>query len=287
MTEAAGPKAPAIGDVGRAFIAATRRAELIGILIAVLVGPLITVLVSLALAMTSIGEAWTGFPFPWLSISDLVFVALLGLLWTAGAVWFVPRAVRPALEAFTWAGERSLEALGSATGSERIPTSPEQADRWLARIQETDANRWARAEVLLIAGRFDEARETIERMSEATAEDRATRADLQATVDLVSRGTADLGPLREALSELGGEARLATVVDMAILETRLALAAGTDWRGPLTAARAQLGVAADGILWRGYAMRRLRVLAPVMLVVAVAFGLAKLVLFGSSVPVAA
>jgi len=74
---------------------------------------------------------------------------------------------------------------------------------------------------------------------------------------------------------------------MAILETRLALAAGTDWRGPLTAARAQLGVAADGILWRGYAMRRLRVLAPVMLVVAVAFGLAKLVLFGSSVPVAA
>ena len=51
----------------------------------------------------------------------------------------------------------------------------------------------------------------------------------------------------------------------------------------LTAARDELGARANGIPWRGYALRRLRVLAPVALVVGLASGLVKLVL-GTAVP---
>jgi hypothetical protein len=287
VTGAVRPRVPAIGDVGRAFVTAVRRADLMGIVIAVVLAPLITVAVTLALGMTPFGQAWTRFPFAWLSISDILLVALLGLISTAGAVRFVPRSVRPAFEAFTWAGERSLDALRAEIGNDRMPTSADHAAQWLARTPETDANRWMRAEVLLVAGRFDEARATIERMAARTAEERATRADLEATIDLVTGETADLAPLRAALGELSGEARLAAIVALAILETRLAIVAAGDWLAPLTRVRGELGAAADGILWRGYAMRRLRTLVPAMLVVALAFALVKLVIFGSVVPVEA
>ncbi len=273
------PVSPAIGDVGRAFLRASGRAEIIGILVAVVIGPLVSILVNLGLAITPLGRVWLEIPVPWLSLSDLFFVLLLGIIWNAVAILRLPSSIRPAMEAFTWAGERSLEAVRAATGSSDAPSSSDGARRWLGRHPETAANRWIRVEALLLAGQPGEARATAERI---LAHDPITawqRVDALATVDIVSTGHVDLAPYGVAVAALEGEAALDGAAGLAIMESRIALAEGGDWLGPLTSVRQLIGKAADGILWRRYLVRRLRAALPVMALVAVALGLLEL-LFG-------
>ena len=90
------PTTPAIGDVGRAFLRASGRAEITGILAAVVIGPLISILVNLGLAFTPFGRVWLEIPVSWLSLSDLFFVLLLGLIWSAVAILRLPSSIRPA-----------------------------------------------------------------------------------------------------------------------------------------------------------------------------------------------
>ena len=273
------PTTPAIGDVGRAFLRASGRAEITGILAAVVIGPLISILVNLGLAFTPFGRVWLEIPVSWLSLSDLFFVLLLGLIWNAVAILRLPSSIRPAMEAFTWAGERSLEAARAATGSDDAPSSPDAARRWLGRHPETAANRWIRVEALLFAGEPGEARATAERI---VADDPITawqRADALATVDIVSTGAVDLTPYVAAMRGLDGEAALDGAAGLAVMESRIALAGGGDWLAPLTSVRQRIGGAADGILWRRYLVRRLRAALPVMGLVAIALGLLEL-LFG-------
>jgi hypothetical protein len=263
----------AIGDVGRAFIRATMRAEIAGIAIAVVVAPLLSIVLNLAIAGTPLVDLWSTFPLSWLSLSTIAFVLLLGVTWTVAAIALIPRAVRPGMETFTWAGERSLEAMRATTGGEEAPATPGAARRWLAAHPETPENRWIRAEALLLAGEGDEARATVGRMTGDTPVERWQREDTRATVDLVTTGTVDLTGYRAALAELDAEAAIDAEAGLAIMEARLALLAGGDWLGPLTELRPRIGGDADGILWRRYAVRRLRAALPIMALVAVLFGL--------------
>jgi hypothetical protein len=270
---------PAIGDVGRAFAAASGRAEIIVVVVAAVVGPLVSILVNLGLAVTPLGRGWLELPVPWLSFSDVFFVLLLGVLWTVVAIALMPARIRPAMEAFTWAGERSLEAMRAATGRDDAPTSPDAARRWLDRTPETAANRWIRVEALLLAGDHAEARATAERMTDDEPVAAWQRADALATVDIVATGSVDLAAYRAAVAALDGEVALDGAAGLAIMESRVAIGAGADWIAPLTAVRERIGQAADGILWRRYLVRRLRAALPIMAAFAIGLGLIEL-LFG-------
>jgi hypothetical protein len=273
----ASPPEQRIGDIGRAFVAATRWSELGAIGLALLVAPLASVLLSLAIAAwTPFGHVWANVPFSWFAIDDVALALLLGVAWHGFGILLMPRRIRAAMEAHTWIGERELRAWQRATGSGPRglpPTDPHAAQQWLAANPETDLNRAARAETLLLARRFDEARATIDRLPDSTPGERISRADLRATADQLEHGAAELDELRRATAEAADDDRLVGVVDLALLEVRDALARGGEWAAPLTAARAQLGTRANGALWSGYFMRRLTLSLPVLLVFAAFIGI--------------
>jgi hypothetical protein len=270
---------PRIGDIGRALAAGIGNRELWAIGIAVVVAPLLSILLAMAIALlTPWGDAWSTWPARWLSLSDFAFGVLIVVVWQAASVLLVPSSLRGPMEVQTWAGERELGAWQRATGSlpwQLPPTTPAAAERWLARHPETAMNRGPRAEVLLVARRFDEARATLARIPVATVGDRIARADLVATTTFVERGELELGELRAAAAAAEGEDRLDGVVRIAMLEVRAAIATGGDWVTPLAAARVELGPRADGVLWSGFFVRRLLLLAPLILVASVAFGLVR------------
>jgi hypothetical protein len=218
-------------------------------------------------------DAWLSFPLSWLSLSDVAFALLLGGIWTAASVLLLPRSLRPALEAFVWSGERGLEAWRAATGSSMPPTSISAARRWLAANPRTEANQWVRLEALLLVRDFATARSAIDALPMETAEQRVMREDYAATTDLLETGRADLGPLRAAAEAASGDEALDGHVAAALLESRMAIARDADWQAPLAAVRPRLGARADGVLWRGYARRRLVVAVPLLLVGAAVIGL--------------
>jgi hypothetical protein len=270
----------AIGDLGRAFVRASRRAEFLAVLVAAVGVPLVTVPLTIAIGLSPVGRIWNEFPAPWLSFSSLTFMTLLVVVWTFAAIRLLPADLRPAFEVFTWAGEQGLAALRGATGSDYTPTSPAAARRWLLQHPETDADRWFRVQVRLIAGDPDGAKETVARMSEADPQAGWLKAEAQALTALTLSGDVDLKALRAAAETLDGEARLGAETDIAVIESRMAVARGGDWRQPLAKLRDRIGPSADGILWRAYGMRR-RAALPLALVLAIGFNLLGLLLGGA------
>jgi hypothetical protein len=266
-----------MGDIGRAFIAATRRGELIAIILALVLAPLLYVVASIAIGvMTPFGGVWGSWPLSWFTLGDVAFAVLLAIFWQGFAILLIPRRVRGAMEAQTWIGERQLRGWQRATGSlpnQLPPSDPDAAQAWLEAHRETEANRAARAEVLLLARRFDEARATIARIEGAEPLDRIARADLTATADFLEGREVEAEPLRRAAAAADGDDRLEAILDLAFLEVRLALQQGGDWLTPLDRARAELGSRADGVLWKRFFLRRLMVVLPLMLVTVAIFGL--------------
>jgi hypothetical protein len=275
VTDAPGDEAR-IGDIGRALAGSLRWRDLWAIGIAVVVAPLVSILLAVAVALiTPWGDAWSSWPFRWLSLGDLAFGLLLVLLWQAASVLLVPAPLRGAMEVQTWAGERDLHAWQQAAGAmpwQLPPTTPGRAARWLAAHPETERNRGARIEVLLLARRFDEARAALARLPVASPTDRIAHADLAATQAFVERGELELEALRQATADAEGDDRLDGVVRVAMLEVRSALGAGGDWVTPLATARAALGSRADGVLWSGFFRRRVLLLAPLVLAATVGLG---------------
>jgi hypothetical protein len=271
----------AIGDLGRAFVRASRPAEVLAVLVGAVGGALVTVPLTIAIGMSPLGRIWNEFPAPWLSLSSVTFIALLVVVWTFAAIRLLPADLRPAFEVFAWAGERGLAALRAATGSDYTPTSPAAARRWLLQHAETEADRWFRVQVRLIAGDTDGAQETVARMSEADPQARWLKAEAAALTALSVSGDVDLVALRAAAETLEGEARLGAEADIAVIESRIAVARGGDWRQPLAALRDRIGPAADGILWRAYGMRRIRAALPLALALAIGLNLLGLLLGGA------
>lgn len=277
QTPAVASQEARIGDIGRAFIAATRRGEAIAIVLALVLAPLLYVIASIAIGVaTPFGEVWGSWPLSWFTLGDMVFAVLLATFWQGFAILLIPKRVRGAMEAQTWIGERQLRAWQRATGSlpnQLPPSDPDTAQAWLDAHPETETSRAARAEVLLLARRFDEARATIARIDGGEPLDRIARADLAATADFLEGRDVDVEPLRRAAAAAQGDDRLEGILDLAFLEVRLALQQGGDWLTPLDMARTELGNRADGVLWTRFFLRRLVVVLPLMLVTVAVFGL--------------
>jgi hypothetical protein len=207
------------------------------------------------------------------------------VLSTEAYIRAMPPRSRRAFEAFSWLGEWELARAHATVGG--VPTSPEDAERWLAAHPESAiVNRDElpiRVEILLLAGRLDEARAAIERLPDVTPWDRFERASLADLVDWRSGGDGDLAAMASTAADIhprDGDERLRADVTIAVAKVRRLMADGRAAAGdaaqPLLDVRPSLGRRADGQV--GRALRRR--LIPVLLVVSLGFGFVT-VLLGS------
>jgi hypothetical protein len=187
-----------------------------------------------------------------------------------------PSVSRRAFEAFSWLGEWELAGFRARTGS-GPPTSPGKAAAWLDRRAEQPEERAIRIEVLLFAGRIDEARALLSRLSTESAWDRFEVAALGDLVEWHAGGDGVLPAMEAAAAEIlpaGGDERLRAEVSIATAKVRRRMAEGgftpEEVVQPLLAVRDALGRRADGQV--GRALRR-RIL-PLLLVGTTLFALA-------------
>jgi hypothetical protein len=243
--------------------------------------------------------AWLAVPFLLPADTPSVVTILVPALVAAvaGTEAYVrswPSRSRRAFEAFSWLGERELAAFSALNGG-RPPSSSDAAQAWLATHPEDPAVPEAvggRIEVLVLAGRLDEARAALARMPRDTA---AQRFDQAAVADLVewragATGTeADAGieamrRAAEAIEPIDGDERLAAEVAIATALVRRRMADGRSTAGdaidPLVDVRGRLGRRADGQL--GRALRRR--LIPPLLVAALVITVLGQLLTGIGVP---
>jgi hypothetical protein len=156
---------------------------------------------------------------------------------------------------------RAVEALNATTLNERA--------RWLRAAGQPlprlfsrgHARRWirnnpgvggiGRIRLLVWTGELNAAAQVAAGLPRSNAKERFDRALIQALIEFVATGRADLDAARAELAMIEApqerdEARL----DLAVEESRLALAAGQDWVGPLAVARAAVDELPSGATLR-------------------------------------
>jgi hypothetical protein len=184
------------------------------------------------------------------------------VLATEAYIRAMPTPARRAFEAFSWLGEWELRRLHLSPY--RVPTNPAAAEKWLARHPETPETLGLRAELLTLAGRFDEARAVAERMPSSTPQERWDRTETLDSVDWRAGGEGDPTGLATAAAELlpiDGDEHLRAEVSLATAEVRQRMADGRSTPGdaaePLIAVRERLGHRADGQVGRALRKRLL------------------------------
>jgi hypothetical protein len=167
----------------------------------------------------------------------------------------MPRDSRLAFEAFSWLGEWELKQAGMS--AMRVPSTPGAARRWLDSHPERPDQLAIRAELLVLAGRPDEARGAADRLPAATPWERWVRTEAIDSIDWRSGGDGDLEGLRAAAADLvplDGDDHLRAEVAIATTEVRRRMADGRSEPGdaaqPLIEVRKRLGARADGQVGR-------------------------------------
>lgn len=185
----------------------------------------------------------------------------------------MPRRSRLAFEAFSWLGEWELKQAGMS--GLRVPTTPGAARRWLASHPDMQDRLGIRAELLLLAGRPDEARAAAEGLPTSTPWERWVRTEALESIEWRSGGDGNLERLRAAAAELqplDGDDHLRAAVAIAAAEVRRRMADGRSTPGdaaePLIEVRESLGTRADGQVGRALRGR----LFPAFLVASIVLG---------------
>jgi hypothetical protein len=141
----------------------------------------------------------------------------------------------------TWLGSREFaRAFGSRLAADGFPTTPAAAAAGRSRHPVTDANREALVEVRLMAGDFDGARETLDRVPRETARDRFVHALMGEMIRYQQSGVADDAAAESAANAMTDDMeRTEALVGLATFRARRLLPDG-DWRAPLVASAALL-----------------------------------------------
>jgi len=225
------------------------------------------VLSLILLALLPIGNRW-------IHLAVLVVVSAV----VASEAWIrsLPTRTRLAFEAFSWLGDTEIERARMLTGR-AAPATAKAAEAWLRQVPDSPLTDWARAEVLILAGRPEEARAIVDRMPADTPAERFELASTRELVDWANGGSTDTTGMEAALEALGPEgsdARLRGEVAIAAARVRQAMEAGEPGEGdvlePLIEVRGRVGPRADGQV--GRAMRKR--LIPAYLVFSALFGVA-------------
>lgn len=131
-----------------------------------------------------------------------------------------------------------------AYGNEPIPRSEEQQLLWIAARPGTATNPDALAtegSMLLLLGRYAEARERAERLPDDTPWWRFARAVAITAIDFESGGRGDLAEVRSAAESVHGERRATAIASLAMEEATRAMIRGDDWEPPIARAAAMVG----------------------------------------------
>jgi hypothetical protein len=206
------------------------------------------------------------------ALATLVGMALFVALGTELFYRLEPRRLRVAMATHAFVGSPEMRRFRRELGGP-IPYSAATAAEWLRRNPETDANRWARPELLAWTGAIDEADEVIGRMPESTQPERFERRSLQVLVDLVAGRPADIAGLEafaEDVGDPGSDDRLRAVAIAALTRSRERLIHGGDWIGPLIDAQPRIGPGALGIFRSDTWLSRVRGLAVVGAIIGLA-----------------
>lgn len=240
------------------------------------VASLVALVVSLiVLALLPIGNRWIH-----LGIVIIVSAVIASEAWIRA----LPARTRLAFEAFSWLGETEIERARVLTGS-APPATQQAAEAWLRRVPESPLTDWARAEVLILAGRPAEARAIVERMPADTPAERFELASTRELVEWANGGGPDTSGMEaslEALGPEGSDVRLRGEVTIAATRVRHAMSDGQPAEGdvlePLVEVRRRLGARADGQV--GRAMRKR--LIPAYLLFSALFGIAGQLILGGT-----
>lgn len=205
----------------------------------------------------------------------------------------MPTRSRRAFEAFSWLGEWELARFRRLTGG-GPPTSPDAAVRWLASHPartdrpERPGEAAGRVEVLLLAGRIEEARLLVSLMERSTAAERFEQAACADLVEWRAGGDGDLAAMERAATEIepaDGDERMLAEVTIATAKVRRRMADGRATPGdaaePFLEVRQRLGRRADGQVGRALRLR----LIPVLLASGVLLGFAFEAFAGFEIPV--
>jgi len=210
-------------------------------------------------------------------VSIVAVAAVASVLGTEAYVRGMPTRSRRAFEAFSWLGEWEIGRFRCVTGS-RVPRTPGDAERWLARHPEPAAEdaepATYRVEVLLLAGRFGEARRVAEAMPAKDPVEAFMRASSIDVVDWRSGGDGDLSMLERLAEEIvpsNGDDRLRAEVSIATARVRRRMADGRtepgDAADPLVEVRERLGSRAEGQVGRALRPRLIPVIFVATLVI--------------------
>ena len=213
-------------------------------------------------------------------LPDLVRVVIVGMIVAlVGTEAFVrawPSVSRRAFEAFSWLGEWELAGARQITGG-GVPRSKLAAAAWLAGHPERPEELAFRIEMLLFAGRIDEARELLPQLPAATPWERFSAASLADLTDWQAGGEGDLPAMEAAAAAIlpaDGDERLRAEVSIATAKVRRLMAAARSTPAevvePLLEVRERLGRRADGQV--GRALRR-RILPLVLIFSVVLVGI--------------
>ena len=148
------------------------------------------------------------------------------------------RRERTASAVHAWIGAREVRRLfGHPAAAIGIPTTPDEANTWLAAQPDEPRLRPLRLEMLVLSRRFDEARALAKALPQSSTLEQYRVVEGLALVDDQELGEVDLAAVRAALARIpAGIDRVEAVASLAVLEARRAVGS-TDWRVPLIAAR--------------------------------------------------
>ena len=141
--------------------------------------------------------------------------------------------------------EASYADWRRAYGKVPIPRTEEQQLLWIAAQPDASTNPDAiaiEASFLLAFGRYEAARERIERLPDDTPIRRFDRAVCLATIEFESgAGPGDLGATRVAADAVSGGRQKSTIASLALEEANRAMIRGEDWDPPIARAVATVG----------------------------------------------
>jgi hypothetical protein len=181
----------------------------------------------------------------------------------------MPARIRRAWEGWSIVGDSELKRWRATFGTP-VPVGTAAVQRWLDAHPETPENRWALSELLVIAGRMEDARAVIQRLPESTATERFERTHQNGYVDWVEGRDIDLDQQAaeaETVGEPESPERWIARAMVASARARDLAVRGGDWAEPLIDVRLRSGHLANGLL-RNELRRRSY---PMMLLVGVVF----------------
>ena len=207
-------------------------------------------------------------PYVLLLVTMAIFLVGVTVLPTAAQLLLLPPRWLRAVEALNAVALNEHERWLRSSGH-RAPRliSVGRARRWIQK--NPGIGGIGRIRLLIWAGELNAAAQVAAGLPRTTAKQRFDRALLQALIEFVATGRADLEAARAEMALIDtpqerDEARL----DLALEEARLALAAGDDWIAPLAAGRSAVTALPRGASLRERFLGSLPSTAAMILVVA-------------------